>query len=259
MLRWSSLQRTMPSDAGKAVAIVLHDVAPPTWPLYETFVESLDAIGPVPLTLLVVPDFHCHGGPGTDRVFRTAIEARLARGDEVAMHGYNHSDELPLRFNPLDFFWRRIYTHEGEFAALDEGEARRRLERGLVMFTGFGWPVTGFVAPAWLMNRATRTALADLPFLYTSNPAGLILLPQWQLQYAPSLVWSSRSDLRRRVSRRWNERRLRKSADADLIRLGLHPIDMQHGEVRNFWLQTVHDLLPVRRALTKQQWLGFAK
>ena len=248
----------MPVDGDKALAIVLHDVAPQTWPLYETFVASLDAIGRLPLTLLVVPDFHRRGALDTHRAFRAAMEARLARGDEVVMHGYHHSDELPLRCNPLDFFRRRIYTREGEFAALDGDEARRRLQLGIAMFAALGWPVAGFVAPAWLMNRPARTALAGFPFLYTSNPAALIRLPQWQALRAPSLVWSARSVWRRRVSRHWNERRLRRAADEGLIRLGLHPIDMQHEAVRVFWLRTIHELLPVRHALTKRQWLEVA-
>jgi predicted deacetylase len=248
----------MPAEDSKAVAIVLHDVAPQTWPLYEAFIATLDAMEHLPLTLLVVPDFHRRGALNAHRPFRAAVEARLARGDEVVMHGYFHSDELPLHPNPLDWFRRRIYTHEGEFAALDGDEARRRLEQGLAMFAAFGWPVAGFVAPAWLMNRAGRAALTGLPFLYTSTPAGLIRLPQWQALRAPSLVWSSRSPWRRRVSRHWNERRLGKSANDGLIRLGLHPVDMEHEEVRGFWLRTINELLPARRALTKRQWLEAA-
>src|SRR5689334_11770514 len=41
-----------------AFNVVLHDVAPSTWPEYRPFVEAVDAIGGVPLTLLVVPAFH---------------------------------------------------------------------------------------------------------------------------------------------------------------------------------------------------------
>ncbi|MCC6301654.1 MAG: polysaccharide deacetylase family protein [Gammaproteobacteria bacterium] len=245
----------MPLEPGKAMAVVLHDVAPQTWPLYEPFVATLDALGPVPLTLLVVPDYHHRGALAAHPRFRTAIETRIARGDEVALHGYFHSDDRPLRPNPLDLLRRRLYTHEGEFAALDADEARRRLERGHALFAALGWPVDGFVAPAWLMNRAARAALADLPFRYTSDPAGLIRLPEWRPLAAPSLVWSARSAWRRRVSRHWNERRLRRGADQALIRLGLHPIDLRHGEVRAFWLRVIRELLPERRALTKGAWL----
>lgn len=240
------------------MAVVLHDVAPQTWPLYEPFIAALDAIGNIPLTLLVVPDFHHLGALPAHHRFRAAIDARLARGDEVALHGYYHSDDLPLRPDPLDILRRRVYTREGEFVALDLDEARRRLERGLAMFAGFDWPVAGFVAPAWLMGPAARAALAEFPLRYTSSRTALVLLPRWQEVPAPSLVWSARSAWRRRISRHWNARQLRRSAHFRFIRLGLHPVDLQHGGVRRFWLQTIRDLLPVRRALTKNAWLQLA-
>jgi predicted deacetylase len=242
-------------SAGKALAVVLHDVAPQTWPCYREFVAQLDTFGRVPLTLLVVPDFHHRGVLARDRDFCATIDARLARGDEVALHGYYHSDEQALGFNPRAWFMRRVYTHEGEFSALAQTEACARIERGLELFARLDWPVAGFVAPAWLMNRVTRHALGDFPFQYTSSPATLIRLPQWQPLPAPSLVWSARSAWRRRVSQLWNERRLRRCRGATLLRLGLHPVDMQHAAARGFWWRTIKDLLTERRALTKQQWL----
>ena len=108
---------------------------------------------------------------------------------------------------------------------------------------------------AWLLNRAARAALADFPLRYTSDPAGLIRLPQWQPLAAPTLVWSARSAWRRRLSQLWNERLLRRAADRRLLRLGLHPVDLRHAGVRAFWLRTIGELLPQRRALTKQRWL----
>jgi len=44
--------------AEAALTLVLHDVAAETWPDYRPFVEAVDAIGGVPITWLVVPDFH---------------------------------------------------------------------------------------------------------------------------------------------------------------------------------------------------------
>jgi predicted deacetylase len=41
-----------------ADALVLHDVAPSTAANYRPFVQAVDAIGGVPITWLVVPDFH---------------------------------------------------------------------------------------------------------------------------------------------------------------------------------------------------------
>jgi predicted deacetylase len=48
-----------PTDT-PGLMLVLHDVAPPTWADYQPFVEAVDALGGVPITWLVVPDFHKH-------------------------------------------------------------------------------------------------------------------------------------------------------------------------------------------------------
>lgn len=48
--------------AERSLLLVLHDVAPETWPDYRPFVEAVDALGQVPMTWLVVPDFH-HRNP----------------------------------------------------------------------------------------------------------------------------------------------------------------------------------------------------
>lgn len=242
--------------ASLALSVVLHDVTPASWPAYRDFIHAVDAMGRVPLTLLVVPDFHRQLHLDRFPDFRTAIEQRIARGDEVVLHGYYHNDDSSLRPNPLDLFMRRIYTHEGEFYSLDEMHARQRLERGLELFSRYQWPVAGFVAPAWLMSKGTQAALRRFPLRYTSDLSGLIRLPDWQRLDAPTLVWSSRSAWRRLASRYWNRLRLTQTLSSPLLRLGLHPVDMQHGEAVRFWLQTLETLLATRTPQTKAQWVN---
>lgn len=241
--------------AEPALAVVLHDVAPATWPDYADFIARLDALGPIPLTLLVVPEFHRRGSIEADSGFLQRLERRLAQGDELILHGYYHDDPGPLRHSPVEYFTRRIYTHEGEFYALDADTARRRLQAGSDLFRRLGWPLDGFVPPAWLLGPAARAVLGEFPFRYTSNPAGLIRLPTFSPLPAPSLVWSARSAWRRMLSRHWNEHRLQRHGEAGLIRLGLHPVDMRHRAARDWWLSTLQALLLQRRAMTKGAWL----
>lgn len=239
-----------------AMNVVLHDVTPQSWPVYQDFIHAVDSLGSVPLTLLVVPDFHHQFHLDRFPDFRNAIEQRIARGDEVVLHGYSHHDDSPLQPNPINWFMRRIYTHEGEFYSLDEIHARQRLEQGLELFQHYQWPVSGFVAPAWLMSKGTQTALRGLPLKYTSDLTGLIRLPDWQQLDTPTLVWSSRSVWRRRVSRHWNQLRLKQSLSSPLIRLGLHPVDMHYSDAVLFWLETLETLLPTHIPLTKVQWMS---
>ena len=237
------------------LALVLHDVAPATWPAYAGFVAEVDARFGIPLNLLVVPDYHRQGSLDRQADFVRTLDARLARGDELILHGYYHDDPGPIPPSPKQYLLRRVLTHEGEFLPLSRDEARLRLERGLSLFQRLGWPAHGFVPPAWLLGRPAREALADLPLSYTSNPQALFRLPAFQAVKAPSLVWSSRSGWRRFLSRIWNTRRLRRAGPAGLLRLGVHPVDLAHPAARQFWLRVLETLLPQRTAITKHAWL----
>lgn len=242
---------------GRSVLLVLHDVAPETWPDYEPFVRAVDALGRVPMTWLVVPDFHKRNDLSRDPGFRALLERRLVRGDELALHGYYHADDGPAPRTPRDWFMRRVYTWEGEFYGLRQEQALQRLQAGIALFQRYDWPLSGFVAPAWLMSAGTRQALSKLPLRYTSDPQHLYRLPDFSQVSAPGLVWSARSAWRRRLSRGLSEWREAHWREASTIRLGLHPVDMRHPDARDYWFDTLQRLLRDGRApMTKMAWLA---
>jgi len=244
----------MPS-AERCVCVSVHDVAPATWPQCRRLLEMLDAIGPLPVTLLVVPDFHRAGAVAADAQFVRAIEARLTRGDEVALHGYFHLDECPPPRTPADWIARRILTQsEGEFAALEEGEARHRLDDGLEMMRRLGWPVSGFVAPAWLLGAAARAALAQFPLLYTTTRNRVYRLPEWSFTSAAALTYSARASWRRAMSRAMVEGQLAASRSHPLLRIALHPVDARHDAVVAHWRNVITRTLRERLPVTKAAW-----
>lgn len=243
--------------AERSVLLVLHDVAPHNWADYRPFVEAVDTLGTIPITWLVVPDFHHHDALPAEGDFRRLLDSRVARGDELALHGYFHSDDQPAPRTPKDWFMRRIYTHEGEFYPLSEAQALTRLRAGIEVFHRYGWPLHGFVAPAWLMSQGTRDALRQLPLSYTSDPQHLYRLPDFTRVDAPGLVWSARSAWRRGLSKVISDRREQRWHSAPVIRLGLHPVDMRHDFSRRYWLETLHRLLDAGRTpQTKVAWLA---
>ncbi|HEX8962140.1 MAG TPA: polysaccharide deacetylase family protein [Rhodocyclaceae bacterium] len=247
----------MPS-AERGLCVVLHDVAPATWPACERLLAAIDAQATVPVTLLVVPEYH-RGRP-IDAVprFVGALERRLARGDEIAMHGCFHLDDLPAA-TPAEWFRRRVLTAgEGEFAALGERSARARLARGLDTFMRLGWPVRGFVPPAWLLGEGARNVLASFPFAYTSSRRCLYALPDWRAHPSASLVWSVRTGVRRIAFELLNRCLLRALHGAPLLRLGIHPVDAAHPAVVDFWLSALRAALATRTPCTKSAWLDAA-
>ncbi|PPA03533.1 DUF2334 domain-containing protein [Pseudomonas sp. MWU12-2312b] len=240
-----------------SLLLVLHDIAPPTWADYQPFVEAVDALGNVPMTWLVVPNFHKHNDLEAHPGFRRLLSGRLALGDELALHGYFHCDDGPMASNPRDWFMRRIYTHEGEFYSLSGEAALTRLHAGIDMFQRYHWPLHGFVAPAWLMSEGTRQALRQLPLSYTSDPQHLYKLPDFAVVDAPGLVWSARSAWRRGLSKLLSDQREQRWRQAPVIRLGLHPVDMRHEFSRTYWLQTLKRLIAEGRVpMTKARWLA---
>ena len=157
------------------LCVSIHDVAPATWSDCLRLVEAVRAVADIPLTWLVVP--HYHFRPEQSPAMEACLNVALERGDELALHGYSHLDTEAgggLRAR----FLRNVYTRrEGEFAALTEAEARRRLELGLDWFAARGWTPTGFIPPAWLLGEGAWRALRDAPFAYTTTFSHFHCLP----------------------------------------------------------------------------------
>jgi predicted deacetylase len=110
-----------------SLAITLHDVAPATLPACRQLAALVESLDPrAPLTLLIVPDFHGRGRADQAPEFRAWVDARLARGDEVALHGFRHVDTAPRPTRPGGWVRRQLLGGgEAEFAALASGPARR--------------------------------------------------------------------------------------------------------------------------------------
>lgn len=226
----------LPRDAlvpGGALALVVHDVAPATWERCAALLDEARALAPLPATLLVVPRWH--GQPSTF-VFESAMDAALARGHELALHGWSHLDPLPAD-GALQRLRRRFYTAgEGEFAALTRADAARRLALGRRWFERRGWPLHGFVPPAWLLGADSARALLDAGFEYSCTLDRFLGLRGQPPLRAWSLVFSTRAAWRRGVSRLWAPLLARRLRQAPLLRFELHPDDVVYPAVRRCWL-----------------------
>jgi len=236
--------------------VSLHDVCPGTWSTYKPFLDELDAYLPhLRYTLLVVPDFHRQGRIDRYHGFCSAMDQRLARGDELALHGYSHRDERPVPWHPRDLILRRILTHEGEFHGLSKAAARRKIAAGLEIFRTLGWPVNGFIAPGWLLSRNARQVLEEFDLTYTTDRYRAWYIPDWRDQSLPTLVWSAQSAWRRALWWSWSRLQRERLREVQTLRLAIHPVDVQHGVSRRFWIETILHIASRRRALTKGRWI----
>ena len=234
----------------------IHDVAPATWPDCLRLWQAVRAVADIPLTWLVVPRYHGRRGGGrlcSVRDYEQAIERLLMQGHELALHGYTHLDRGPPPASLREAYWRRVFTQgEGEFAALDAVQARERLALGVAYFARRGWPLRGFVAPAWLLGDGAWAALRDSDFLYTSTLRHFHVLGARPMALpATSLLYASRNAAGRMLSRLALSGAATSLAQAPLVRLALHPRDARHPALLRHMQRTVEALLAGRAPLTK--------
>ena len=234
----------------RVVTVVVHDVAPTTLPACRSLLAQIAGFADVPVTLLVAPFYH-GAHPGTE--FDRFLAAAVASGDELALHGLSHLDEgRPA--GPIDHLRRRWYTAgEGEFSGLSESQAADRLARGRRWFTQRGYPLHGFVAPAWLMSSGTRRALAAGDFAYTATLSRLVALPSQAELASQSVVYSTRSSWRRALSLGWAKAVAQAQCAQPLLRLELHPADALYPAIRASWSRVLAGALEDRQALTVVQ------
>jgi len=237
----------------RALCVSVHDVTPSRLTEVRALVNAVRAVAPVPLTLLVVPDFHRTDGRRATAEYCRELDRHVARGDELALHGWDHLDGGAQCRNPADWIARRVYTAgEGEFAALPYAEARARLERGQGWFTAHGWEAEGFVAPAWLLSEPGLAAVRHCGFLYTTTVGAMIQLQSGVSISSRSACYSSRSAPRRIASLAWNAALYRRLRGNALLRIALHPADAPHPlllrQAQNAIRMALGDRTPVTKA-----------
>ncbi|ALK96473.1 hypothetical protein AB595_04875 [Massilia sp. WF1] len=238
------------------LCVSIHDVAPATWPDCLRLVEAIRAVADIPLTWLVVP--HYHFRPERSPAMEAGLDAALARGDELALHGYSHLDTEANRGGLRARFLRNVYTRrEGEFAALDHDEARRRLDLGLAWFAERGWTPSGFVPPAWLLGEGAWQALRESSFAYTTTFSHFHVLrggrgPVEPVK-SPSMVYAARNRGGRWLSPRVADATAALLADAPLVRFSLHPPDARYPELVRHTQRALERLLARRTAVTKAE------
>lgn len=247
VLTWSA---SVPATERRVLCVSIHDVAPATWAECLHLLHAIRAVADIPLSWLVVPCYH--GSMRLSRPFERSLEHLAGQGHELVLHGYTHQDESPPARGPVARFVRTVFTErEGEFAALSQEQARRRIELGLRWFAQRRWPVAGFVAPAWLMSADAERALRQFPFEYTSTYAHFHALRTGRSLFAPSMVYAARNGWGRAASPRVATVLAHLCSRAPLVRLALHPRDAHHPALVRHAQGMIEHLLQQREALTK--------
>ena len=230
----------LPLDAplqtgSRSLVVSIHDVSPLTREATERILSELGELGVRKVSLLVIPDHHHKGHFLDDPGFCAWLRERAAAGDEVVMHGYYHRRDQRAGETFKQKLTTRYYTAgEGEFYDMSGADALRVISQARQDFRKIGIDPKGFVAPAWLVSEGTDRALRRLGVGYTTRIGGMFDYTRDIQHDSQSLVWSTRSAVRRMMSRLWNAQLFRRLQPCPLLRIGIHPPDVQH---RAVWRQ----------------------
>lgn len=211
-----------------AFCVSIHDVSLPTWIGCRQLLQRLPVLNELPLTWLLVPDWHRQGDCAgqSAATFRDAITLMQARGHELCLHGYTHRDDQPAGWR--DGWQRRVLTRsEGEFAALDEAAARERLCLGQRWLAARDWCAQGFVPPAWMINAQAIKAVRDAGFDYLGLYRGWRRLADGKSIGAPTITYSTRHPLGDALWRGYQDGLLLRECRVPVLRLALHPADLR--------------------------------
>jgi len=215
---------------GKKLLLSFHDFHPGSRDQIRDQLDFCLSRCPGHASILVIPEYH-HG-----RSVESCSESLRVLGDwqekghDLTIHGYFHDRKgLPAK----SWWWTQVYTNqEAEFYDIEECEAVRRLDAGLAIWSRQGWNPVGFVAPGWLYPARLEEALKRKGFAYTCRLSELVHLVDGYREFAWAGTYSLRSSWRRGAAFLWQPVWRRLWAGKDLIRLSLHPADLEVPFVR---------------------------
>lgn len=212
--------------------VSLHDVTPRHEKAVENILAFLDSLGIPPVPLLVVPDFHGAWPLAEHPGFVERLLAWKEKGHELVLHGYGHierPEDAALPSTLAGRLRRRFLTAgEGEFLNLEPEAASQRIRQGLEMWEKCGLgKAEGFVAPAWLFRKHLPHTLWAEGFSWTEDHQGLHFAMDPFVR-APVITWASRDPARRIGSRLYAQAALSHWSRESLIRIAIHPHDLDH-------------------------------
>ena len=170
----------------------IHDVSPRFAGEVDQLAERFDRqLGSARFAMLVVPDHWSAAPIAADKGFQARLRGWADAGVEMFLHGFTHRDDS----GGTSFKAQHMTAGEGEFLALSEAEAAKRLSAGrAIVEDAIGRPVAGFIAPAWLYGPGALAAIKAQGFdlaedhMKVWRPADDLVLAK-----GPVITWASRS------------------------------------------------------------------
>jgi uncharacterized protein len=220
----SDTRLTADSRDSRLLLASIHDVGP----RFEREVDQLADrlarhLGGPRFAMLVVPDHWGQAPLVQARAFQRRLRDWASSGVEMFVHGWTHRDDSEAK----GFKAKHMTAGEGEFSALPQAEALRRMTEGRALIEDItGQSVAGFIAPAWLYSPGARAALGEAGFALAEDH-----MQVWRpsdgavLAKGPVVTWASRSKARIRSSLAFAALARTALKPLRTLRIAVHPGD----------------------------------
>src|SRR5262249_53097778 len=150
----------------------------------------------------------------------------------------------------------RAYTaSEGEFYDIDRAQAAELVARGNAELGEAGLDPRGFIAPAWLLSDEAEDTLRELGCEYTTRLRSISDLRCGARHESQSLCWSVRAAWRRAMSLAWNAALFRWLENSPLLRVAIHPPDIDHPAIWRQIRGLIARAMKSRTATTYLDWI----
>ncbi len=183
------------------------------------------------------------------------LREHQAAGDEI-LHGYEHHLTRPPRSRTQALRIQALSRGEGEFVNLDYPEAAARLRWGREMLDALGLRATGFVAPAYLLSREARRAVADGGFTHVPQLFSLWEPPARRTRFAPAVFFDPHSATTRRLTSLSSHLVLRFLSRYSVLHIVIHPPDLRDSRTAAALRAALPRLLRTHTATTYAALLG---
>jgi uncharacterized protein len=240
----------------RGVLVSIHDVTPAHEDRVRRILDVLESSGVRQLALLVVPRWHGSSDLREAPEFCAGLRDLQARGTEIFLHGLRHDEIGAPRawHHHLRAFSRT--EGEGEFMALSPSEAGARLDEGLAMFRDVGLAPIGFVPPAWLHGRESERLLRERGLDVTESSWSVTDVRTGASRRAPAFCWSTLAAWHEVGGPMVQSARLRVQKNVPLLRVAIHPPDVDSRRVRESQQRVLDALLEYRQVLSYREALA---
>ena len=220
------------AGAMKSLVVSLHDVSPLTRSRCEKILLDLNKLGVHQISLLAIPNHHGRAPVRENSSFQNWLTRQVERGHEPVLHGYLHQRQKRTGDSWFSKLTTEIYTAgEGEFFDLSFDSAARLIGDGLTDLAFLPRKVVGFVAPAWLLGEPAERAVRSAGFVYTTRVGCVRIFEPFSEIKSRSLVWSTRANWRVATSLCWNAALAMANSGLSVLRVSIHPADVEQGRV----------------------------